>query len=90
MVEAIDEKELAIKVKYFQPDFFKWVIIGNDQYGTISAAHEAFKGFKDLPPVNADVDNAVKGVKGLGAKDADITIMRNPNKKELDDLFTKI
>ena len=51
MVEAIDEKELAIKVKYFQPDFFKWVIIGNDQYDTISAAHEAFKGFKDLPPV---------------------------------------
>ena len=58
-------------VRKFVPDIFKWIIIKNRLYNLVRTVHQ-FRGFSDLPEVEDDAVNVLKGIKGLGARQEDI------------------
>ena len=49
------------------PNIFKWVIIKHKQYDQVRKYFG--KGWINIPQVDQDAVNVLKGIKGLGARD---------------------
>ena len=75
-------------VKKFVPDIFKWVIIKHKHYEQVRSYFG--KGWCNIPQVDQDVVNVLKGIKGLGARDQDITILEDQSKIQLRKFFQKL
>ena len=59
------------------PDIFKWIIIIHKKYDQV---HNYFgKGWRDIPQVDNDKVNVLKGIKELGAREEDIEVLEDQN-----------
>ena len=65
-------------VKRFVPDIFKWIIIKHKHYETVR--NYFGKGWINIPQVDQDGENVLKGIKGLGARDEDIVVLEDQSK----------
>ena len=55
------------------PDIFKWVIIKHKKYDLVR--NYFGKGWINIPQVDQDGVNVVKGIKELGAREEDIEVL---------------
>ena len=70
------------------PDIFKWIIIKHKHYETVRSYFG--KGWINIPQVDEDGKNVLKGIKGLGARDEDIRILEDKSSIELRAFFKKL
>ena len=72
----------------FEPDIYKWIIVKHKTYNLV---HNYFqKGWRDIPQVDADEVNVLKGIKGLGARDEDIDVLADQSRTTLIKYFNKV
>lgn len=77
-VENLVEKRAPIQddTSCFIAQRCKWVIVKNRNYEKLREM-DGYKGFADIPQVDADATNVKNGVLGLGARRADIIEIEN-------------
>ena len=75
-------------VTKFVPDICKWVIIIHKKYDRV---HNHFKkGWRDIPQVENDKINVLKGIKGLGARQEDIDVLEDQKVNALIKYFNQV
>lgn len=77
-LKAMIEKRAPIQddTSCFIAQRCKWVIVKNRNYEKLRVM-DGYKGFADIPQVDADATNVKNGVLGLGARRADIIEIEN-------------
>ena len=91
MVEAVScsQKTKEKKERVFLPNHYRWVIVKNRYYDK-RREEPGYEGFADLPDVDTDVQNVLKGVKGLGARDEDITVIEEADFEKMKEVIKRL
>ena len=70
------------------PDIFKWIIIKHKHYEQVRNFFG--KGWANIPQVDQDGINVLKGIKELGAREEDIDVLEDKKFAELVKYFNQV